>query len=177
MAVRRIAAGLAFALALPVIGATPAMAGESTSDDGDEGDHSLEGTVKKVIDGDSLRVSVDGRLREVRLIGVDAPERPKRCSEPSKEFAEEELDDEDVKLRIDRAHDESDTRLFAYVYEDGELFNLETIRKGYAKVRTYGKYGSNHEFREEFREAQKKAKDDDRGLWDTNCFAWKPATS
>ena len=41
-------------------------------DGSSDGEH---GTVSRVVDGDTLRVRIDGSNERVRLIGIDAPER------------------------------------------------------------------------------------------------------
>ena len=151
-----IALGFALALVAPVIGAAPAAA-VSTTDPG----QTYEGTVTKIWDGDSIRVS--GIAQEVRLIGVDAAERGECYYSQSKGFAEDELVGEPVTLRVDRLNDESDHRLFAYVYVDGEHYNLESVSQGYARERAYG---PDYELRSEFEAAQQQAEQEHRGLWD-----------
>jgi len=156
------AAGLVFALALPLTAMAPAVAAVDTS---------YSATVVDVIDGDSLTVLIDGEDSpvQVRLIGVDAPSGG-CASSKSTAFATDRLADESVRLRIDRKRDESDTRLFAYVYADGDLFNLASIRAGYSRVRTYGEFGVDLLFKSRFLAAQQRAEDSDLGLWDDGAF-------
>jgi endonuclease YncB( thermonuclease family) len=160
----RVAAGLAFGLAAPVMIAAPAVAQTTTTTQ-------YRGTVVDVIDGDSLTVRLAGghSTVEVRLIGVDAPSGG-CASKESTAFATDRLDGEQVRLRIDRKRDESDSRLFAYVYADGTLFNLDSIRAGYSKVRTYGKFGVDQQFKARFQKAEQQAEKDDSGLWDGGAF-------
>ncbi|WP_369133482.1 thermonuclease family protein [Modestobacter sp. I12A-02662] len=146
-----VATGIALALAAPVIGAAPALADESRT---------YEGTVTEIVDGDSIRVS--GIAGSVRLIGVHAP-HPGGCYwEESKNFAADQLLGRGVTLRTDSVNDQSDHRLFAYVYVDGELYNQKTIRQGYTRERSYG---PDYELRSDFREAQRQAKAEDLGRW------------
>jgi endonuclease YncB( thermonuclease family) len=156
------AAGLMFALAVPLTAPAPAVAAVDTS---------YSATVVHVIDGDSLTVQIDGEDSpvEVRLIGVDAPSGG-CASRESTAFATDRLADESVRLRIDRKRDETDTRLFAYVYVHGDLFNLASIRAGYSRVRTYGEFGVDQLFKARFQSAQQQAEDSDRGLWDDGAF-------
>jgi endonuclease YncB( thermonuclease family) len=160
-----IAAGLAFGLATPIMVVTaPAVAQTTTSPQ-------YWGTVVDVIDGDSLEVRLDRRNTtvEVRLIGVDAPSGG-CASRESTAFAADRLDGERVRLRLDRKRDESDSRLFAYVYAGGNFFNLDSIRAGYSKVRTYGVFGVDQQFKARFQEAQQQAESNDSGLWDDGAF-------
>ena len=150
-----IAVGFTLALLAPTIGAAPALAAPSS-------DRTYQGTVTRIIDGDSIRVR--GIAREVRLIGVDAPETGECYNRQSKGFAEDELKGKQVTLRVERPKGESNRkRLFAYVYVDGKHYNLESVSQGYARERAYG---SNYELRSDFEAAQRQAERDDRGLWD-----------
>ena len=151
-----IATGFALAIVAPVIGAAPAVAGSSS-----ETSRTYEGTVTEALDGDSIRVS--GIKGSVRLIGVHAAEPGGCFYREAKEFAADELEGEKVTLRTDSVNDETDHRLFAYVYVDGELFNLETIRQGSVRERSYG---PDYELRSEFLAAQAQAKREGLGRWD-----------
>jgi len=153
-----VVAGLALTLALPVMGTGQAA-----------GATAYRGTVVDVIDGDSLTVDVDGvGEREIRLIGVDVPTG---CGDSAEQYVESRLEEGDeVRLRIDKKNDESDDRLFAYVYEGGTFINLELIRRGSARVRTYGDFGVDQQYKSRFLDAQQDARDSDRGLWDDGEF-------
>jgi endonuclease YncB( thermonuclease family) len=151
-----IATGFALAIVAPVIGATPAMAGSSS-----ETPRTYEGTVTEVIDGDSIRVSGIGG--SVRLIGVWAAEPGGCFYGEAKDFAAAQLNGKHVTLRTDSVNDETDHRLFAYVFLDGELFNLETVRQGYARERAYG---PDYELRSDFLKAEDQAEKEDLGRWD-----------
>ena len=150
-----LAASFALTLVAPIIGAAPAAASASDSS------RTYEGTVMSIIDGDSIEVSgIDG---EVRLIGVDAAESGECYYRQAKGFAQDELEGEQVELRTDDRDEESDgDRLFAYVYVDGEHFNLDAVSQGYARERSYG---SGYELRSEFKAAQSQAEREDRGRW------------
>ena len=152
-----IAVGFALTLVALTVCSAPAAA-ESSSDS----TRTYEGKVTSIIDGDSIKVSGIGR--EVRLIGVDAPESGACYYRQSKEFAQDELKGQRVELRTDSRDKESDRkRLFAYVYVDGKHYNLESVSRGYARERAYG---SNYKLRSDFKAAQRQAERDERGLWD-----------
>jgi endonuclease YncB( thermonuclease family) len=67
-----------------------------------------------------------------------------------------------VTLRTDAVNDQTDHRLFAYVYVGDDLFNLKTVRQGYTRERSYG---PDYEMRPQFLDAQKQAKAEDLGRW------------
>ena len=153
-----IAAGLAATFIGPVLLATPALAAE----------RAYSGTVVRVIDGDSIVVDLDdGPEQNVRLVGVDADEDYQCYYDEAKENAESALLGEYVTLRTDTVNDQTDHRLFAYVYVGDALFNYQTIRDGHARERSYG---PDYELRPEFKAAHQAAKQEDIGLWsDSDC--------
>ena len=112
------------------------------------------GSVTDVLDGDSILVRIDGRTEEVRLIGVDAPERGECFYGQTRAATTKWLDGKRVTVRFEEKQGMSDGyRLFAYVYVKKKLINLQLIRLGYARERAYG-----HEYklRTGFRESQRK---------------------
>ena len=102
------------ALAVPLVAATPATAAEASSS---VRARSYSGTVSSVIDGDSIRVRINGRSREVRLIGVAASSGRACYASQATTVRQVQASGRRVTLRTDPKHDQSDgSRLFAYVY-------------------------------------------------------------
>jgi endonuclease YncB( thermonuclease family) len=174
-----IAGGLAAALAVPLVAAAPASAatGAATTAAATATAatspsvivtpmarvRSYSGTVSSVIDGDSIRVRINGRSREVRLIGVAAASGSACYASKARRYTNSKLDGRRVTLKTDPRHDQSDgSRLFAYVYVQGSLFNIKPIRGGYAKERSYG---PSYRLRPEFKAAERQARSHHVGLW------------
>jgi micrococcal nuclease len=141
--------------------------GESVPDDIGAG---KEVTVSRVTDGDTveIRPALDG-TRDVRLIGVDAPETaysprgPQPYGEEAAEFAGERLEGGRVTLRFDVERKDRYGRLLAYLYlPDGSMFNEVLLREGYAQVATFP---PNVRHVQRFREAQREAREARRGIW------------
>ena len=97
--------------------------------------------VDRVIDGDTIRVRLDGARYTVHLTGVDTPEttHPTRGVEPDGPEAANDttarLTGATVRLDLDPAGDDTDAsgRLVRYVVlASGENFNATLIREGYA---------------------------------------------
>ncbi|HSW58730.1 MAG TPA: thermonuclease family protein [Dehalococcoidales bacterium] len=101
------------------------------------------GFVVRIIDGDTIEVNIDGRLRTVRYIGIDAPEL-ERNNQPAERFSREakEKNEELVmgkRVRLEKDVSETDrfNRLLRYVYVDDIFINAELVRNGLAAAVPY----------------------------------------
>lgn len=130
--------------------------------------------VIKVVDGDTIHVSVDGTNQTVRLIGIDTPEvvdprKPVQCfGKEASSRAKEILTGKQVRLENDLAQGDKDKygRLLRYVFlADGTNFNKKMITDGYAHEYTYN---LPYKYRDEFKLAEKDARINKRGLWADN---------
>jgi micrococcal nuclease len=127
------------------------------------------GRVVKVVDGDTIKVSIGERVENIRLIGVDTPEVDSRrrvefFGKEASEFTRRLSLDKDVRLEQDPQGDTRDTygRLLRYVYlPDGTLLNAEIIRQGYGHAYTRFPYTK----LETFRTLEREAREAGRGLW------------
>jgi micrococcal nuclease len=131
--------------------------------------------VVKVVDGDTIDVSVDGTVKRIRLIGIDTPEvvdprKPVQCfGIEASNKAKEVLTDKKVYLEADASQGELDKydRLLRYVFlEDGSSFNRMMISEGYAHEYTYD---LPYKYQSEYQEAEKQAMDAKKGLWADNA--------
>jgi micrococcal nuclease len=132
-----------------------------------------QGLVIRIVDGDTIVVSFNaatglGLDERVRLIGVNTPEtvdprKPvERFGKEAALFAEERLLNRTVLLAFDPKLRDYYGRLLAYVFlEDGSLFNLAIVAEGYGFA--YTKYP--FPFMEEFRKAERGARERKKGLW------------
>ncbi|MYB19547.1 MAG: thermonuclease family protein [Holophagales bacterium] len=121
--------------------------------------------VERVVDGDTIIVEGVGR---VRLIGVDTPEtvHPNRPVEffgrEASAFTKGLLEGKRVRLEYDQERQDRYGRTLAYVYlTDGTFVNAEIIRRGYGHA--YTRFPFRH--MEAFRQFEREARDDRRGLW------------
>jgi micrococcal nuclease len=131
-------------------------------------------TIAHVVDGDSFiaRLS-DGQSRGLRLIGINAPEMTDERDDVrawaflAKRFAAFHLQGRRVQLAYDWNVEDKYGRLLAYIRtRDGELFNAKIIRQGFAYV--FLLYPFRKDYQESFREAQRQAVRQGRGLWAKN---------
>ena len=150
-----------------------------------QGEQQIPGTTRviSVIDGDTVDVSISGKVEHVRLIGINTPEtkdprRPVQCFgwEASRK-AEELLSGKAVTLETDPTQGDRDKygRLLRYIWlPEGQLFNLVMIQDGYAFEYTYD---MPYKYQEQFDQAEREAREGQKGLWapDTCDGELKPA--
>jgi micrococcal nuclease len=130
-----------------------------------------EWTVVNAVDGDTIDVArgVDGRETDtVRLLGIDTPEthhptKPVECFGPeAASFTKEHLAGRSVQLEVDIEQRDRYGRRLAYVLVDGERFNDELLRRGYARLLVIE---PNHAHARTMLREELEAKRDGRGLW------------
>ena len=123
--------------------ALAALAGCGSQGAGDEvsGD-AVSARVVRVIDGDTIEVSVEGKDDDVRYIGVDTPETvkpgaPVQCYGPQASAENHRLvEGRTLRLVFDRERRDVYGRLLAYVYAGDRFVNAELVRRGYARTLT-----------------------------------------
>ena len=130
----------------------------------------LTGRVVRVVDGDTIRVALAGRVERVRYVGIDTPESvkpgtPVECyahraaSENARLVARRR-----VRLVLDVEPRDRFGRLLAYVYrsDDGRFVNAALVRGGFARTLTIP---PNVRFAARFRALAAQARQEHRGLW------------
>jgi micrococcal nuclease len=124
--------------------------------------------VVRAVDGDTIEVRLDGRLEDVRYIGVDTPETvkpdtPVQCFGPrAHRFNSRQVTHERVRLVFDEERRDVYGRLLAYVYLGHRFVNAELARRGLARTLTIP---PNDRFSERFERLQMAAARAGRGLW------------
>ncbi|BAU27928.1 endonuclease YncB(thermonuclease family) [Aneurinibacillus soli] len=92
--------------------------------------------VTALIDGDTMRVTINGKADVIQLIGVAAT---------ASTYTKKTVVGKTVTLEYDKVKRDKYGRLYAYVWLNKQLFNADIIRKGYAKLAQSGsnvKYAS-----------------------------------
>ena len=129
--------------------------------------------VLQVIDGDTIKVTLDGREENIRFLGIDTPETH-HPTKPSECYGQEATDrlsqllprGEVVRLERDIEPRDHYERILAYVHlptEDKELhLNLLMVAEGYA---TTLPIDPNRAYRSVLAEAEHNAKANQLGLW------------
>lgn len=140
-------------------------------------------TVVRVVDGDTLKIEMNGHEEAVRLIGIDTPES-KANKKARKDAVKTNHDVEAITamgkeaakyvktlvrkgdmvgIEFDVQKRDKYNRLLVYAYlSDGKMLNEEIIKAGYANVMTYP---PNVKHQERFVKAYRDARDTRRGLY------------
>jgi micrococcal nuclease len=100
-----------------------------------------QATVVRVIDGDTIDVTIDGQERRVRYYGIDAPDAGEKCFEEAK-ARNSELLGTSVRLETGARGQDEEHRLLRYVFnEDGVSIEAALVSEGLAKASAEeGKY-------------------------------------
>ena len=131
--------------------------------------------IVRVNDGDTVTIFANGKKERVRLIGIDAPElgqRPwgRRASRHLKEIIDGSGNTVTVELDVEKR--DKYGRVLAYLWtDDRELINLRMIEDGYAVLFTIP---PNVRHADEFREGQRKARQEGLGIWGKNGLRERP---
>lgn len=128
-------------------------------------------SVTEVVDGDTVKVNINGTIETLRLIGLDTPEtvdprKPVQCfGKEASNKGKELLAGKKVRLEKDATQGDKDKygRTLAYIYtESGIFYNKYMIEQGYAHEYTYN---TAYKYQAEFKQAQKTAEANKAGLW------------
>lgn len=126
--------------------------------------------VSSVVDGDTIKVRIEGKVDTVRLLAIDTPEtkdprKPVQCfGDAASAKMNELVGGKQVRLEKDHTQPDRDKykRLLRYVYlEDGRDVGAEMIKQGYAFA--YTRFPSDK--LEEYRGYEKQARETNAGLW------------
>jgi len=139
--------------------------------------------VLNVVDGDTLKIEHQGRIENLRLIGIDTPES--RVNKKAQKDAARKQEDlkkmillgreatryvkllvkpgDPIRVEFDRQIRDKYGRLLGYVYlTDGKMLNEEIVKAGYASLLTYP---PNVKYEHKFLRAYREARENNRGLW------------
>lgn len=132
--------------------------------------------VVSVVDGDTVKVVIEGKRETIRIIGIDTPEtvdprKSVQCfGKEASDRAKSLLEGKIVYLEFDQSQGDRDVykRLLRFVFlEDGSDVGLMLIREGYAHEYTYR---SNPYFYQAlYKAAEQEARENGRGLWNENA--------
>lgn len=127
--------------------------------------------VDVVVDGDTLKVTIDGKRQTIRVIGIDTPEvvdprKTVQCfGKEASDQAKSLLTGGKVTLTPDPTQSDRDKygRLLRYIgLEDGSDFGRRMIADGFAHEYTYN---VPYQRQADYKQAQHEAQATSKGLW------------
>ena len=92
----------------------------------------VKAQVIQIIDGDTIRVNIDGNIEKVRFVGINTPEIANRdhpdefMGPEAKEFTEKALKDKDIYLEKDISDKDKYDRLLRYIWLEEPVVNPST---------------------------------------------------
>lgn len=131
--------------------------------------------VLDVVDGDTIKVKVDGKSETVRFLLVDTPEsvHPNKPVQPfSKEASkhtENMLSGSNVELELGIGERDKYGRLLAYVYADGKSVQESLLEKGLARVAYV--FEPNTKYVDDYEKIQKQAQKEGIGIWSLENYS------
>jgi micrococcal nuclease len=127
-------------------------------------------TVTRIVDGDTVECAPAGRIR---LIGMDTPElsQPPFGRRASAALAALIPVGSAVRLEQDVGARDRNGRLLAYIWVGNTMVNWRMVRDGWAVLLTYQ---PNVQYVNSLTDAQRRAREEGRGLWATGGFDCRP---
>ena len=126
--------------------------------------------VIRVVDGDTIVVNYEGKPEKVRLLCVNTPESvhpDKKQNIPmgkvASDYTKNRLKGKYVDLEFEGPLRGRYGRLLAYIFVDGQNFNLELVKQGLSPY--YTKYGLSQKYDQEFRETERYAREHKLNIW------------
>ena len=129
-------------------------------------------TVVEVVDGDTIKVKLNGKTETVRMLLIDTPETvhptvpDEPCGPEASSFTKKMLPKgTKVTLEFDKDKRDKYGRLLAYVYKGGKSIQEALLAAGLAEVVVYQ---PNDKYEEKYRAIEAKAKKAKKGIWSDN---------
>lgn len=148
----------------------------------------------KVVDGDTVKVKIDGKEESLRLCCLDTEESWPGGSKPvtkagqlASEWAKQyfgvgddgfpageilvniEFDTKDPVNVCLQKHRGNFGRLICYIYKGSEIYNLKAVEEGWSPY--FVKYGRSRLYQAKFLVAEAKAQSENLAIWDPNTNA------
>ncbi|GKX28931.1 hypothetical protein SH1V18_14110 [Vallitalea longa] len=135
------------------------------------------GVVSRVVDGDTVVITLNGKEEKVRFIGVNTPEsvgryakKPQPYGKEASNYTKKHLDGKTVYLEKDVSDTDKYGRLLRYIWLEEpdkskleeKMYNAILLKEGYASVMTYP---PDVKYSKIFVEIEKNARDNNIGLW------------
>ncbi len=124
-------------------------------------------TVVRIIDGDTVELTGDERLR---LLGIDAPEHGDPYYDSAKIYLTHAVLGKQVEIKFGSRRRDGYGRLLGYIYMDTVLVNAEILRHGYAWMYLFPDNMDDGQMLSALYAAQRQALADTAGVWRLPVF-------
>src|SRR5690606_4416891 len=124
-------------------------------------------TVIRVIDGDTIEVSMDGATYRVRYIGINTPETDQVCGSEATQANAAIVSGQQVRLVKDVSETDQYGRLLRYVYVGDMMVNAQLVADGWAEAATYP---PDVRYADHFAQLAAGARASGRGCWSTSVW-------
>lgn len=119
----------------------------------------IDERVDDVLDGDSLVIHQDGKRQEIRLYGVDAPEKDQAYGAEARAFTRDLVRGKSITLQV-RDQDQYGRLVGEVILEDGQSLNQAVVEAGMAWW-----YRQHAEGNTTLSRLEREAREARRGLW------------
>jgi micrococcal nuclease len=129
----------------------------------------------KVIDGDTIKITINNNDETVRFLLIDTPEsvHPTKPVQPfgkeASNFTKKMMINGSTEIELDVSERDKYGRLLAYVYVDGRSVQEALLREGLARVAYV--YAPNIKYVDEYRKIQSEAQKKEKGIWSLENYA------
>ena len=123
--------------------------------------------VTRVVDGDTIDVTINGQAYTIRYVGVNTPERDEVCYNEAKQANSLFVNGQTVRLVKDTSETDQYGRLLRYVYVGNTFVNQALVEQGYAEAVSYPPDTAQYQF---FLGLERQAKSANRGCHPTGIF-------
>ena len=125
----------------------------------------------RVIDGDTVRIKVNGKESKARLLLIDTPEvsttktgSAQKFGEEAKKQLESIVEGKEISIAFDNTHTQEDDygRLLVYLFAGDRLVQEEMLEEGYARL---GYENGEEEYYPLLKKAEQKARGEKKKIW------------
>jgi len=135
---------------------------------------SEKGYVTRVIDGDTIEVSIDGTNYAVRYIGIDAPELDQPFGYEAYQANQSLVEGKEVSLTRNLSETDVYGRLLRYVITSKHFVNKALVENGYAYAKSYP---PDVICDRSLKEAERMAQSSGKGIWTLTVPPIEPAVT
>jgi micrococcal nuclease len=124
-------------------------------------------TVTRVVDGDTIDVTINGQPYTVRYIGINTPERDEACYSEARNGNAAMVQGQAIRLVKDVSETDRFGRLLRYVYVGSTFVNQALVEQGWAEAVSYP---PDTAFEAAFQQLEVEARNAQRGCHVTGIF-------